>query len=159
MKKIFFVCIASVLLFVGCSDNNDKESSSETSTTVTAAVTESSSETAENTAETEPFSGTSENTVTTETVSENPIATAADNSKTESAKIPSTANNSSDNTVQEELPIMSEKKQNPKATSVDSSVEKPKETVTTTAKKVTEPISASTTINDDVIELPFVPVR
>lgn len=140
MNKILFACVASALLLAGCSDNTDKEkdSSSETSITATAA-TESFSETAEITA-----------------------TTADDNSKTEIIITESTekqgpTNHFSNDTVQEELPIMSEKEQDSKVKTTDSPIKKPKETVTTTVVKSTEPVSTS--VNDDVIELPFVSVR
>lgn len=140
MNKILFACVASALLLAGCSDNTDKEkdSSSETSITATAA-TESFSETAEITA-----------------------TTADDNSKTEIIITESTekqgpTNHFSNDTVQEELPIMSEEEQDSKVKTTDSPIKKPKETVTSTAVKSTEPVSTS--VQDDVIELPFVPVR
>ena len=153
MKKIIFACVASALLLAGCSDNNDKEkdSSSETSiTTVTTAATES-------------YSETMESTIAAETVSAIPTTTVTftdsekETTATESNQKQSTSNHFSNDTVQEELPIMSEKEQDSKVKTTDSPIKKPKETVTTTVVKSTEPVSTS--VNDDVIELPFVSVR
>lgn len=151
MKKIFFACVASALLLAGCSDNTDKEkdSSSETSITATAA--------------TESFSETTESTIAAETVSAIPTTTIpyTDSEKettaTESNEKQSTSNHFSNDTIQEELPIMNEKEKDSKVKTTDSSIENPKETVTTTVVKSTEPVSTS--VQDNVIELPFVPVR
>ena len=74
-----------------------------------------------------------------------------------STKKQNPANNFSDDTVQEELPIINEETQKSEVKVTSATTEKTKKKVTTTAASSTE--SVSTSVRDDVIELPFVPVR
>ena len=59
--------------------------------------------------------------------------------------------------MQEELPIINEETQKSEVKVTSATTEKTKKKVTTTAANSTE--SVSTYVCDDVIELPFVPVR
>lgn len=148
MNKIFFICIASALLLSGCSSNSDKEteSSSEMMTTV---AKEHSSEETKDTTEIEV---TSENTTTVADIdSKTEIIV------TESIEKQSQISDFSDDTVQGELPIMNEENHKSEAKVTAPIIENPRETVTTTVVKSTEPVSTS--VQDNVIELPFVPVR
>ena len=160
MKKIIFACVASALLLAGCGNNNDKEkyNSTETSATITTIATESYSEITEDTVTTvtyETASGitTSEITTTRATHSDRKKETTI----IKSTKKQNPANNFSDDTVQEELPIINEETQKSEVKVTSATTEKTKKKVTTTAANSTE--SVSTSVCDDVIELPFVPVR
>ena len=108
MKKIIFACVASALLLAGCGNNNDKEkdNSTETSATITTVATESYSEITEDTVtavtyETASGITTSEITTTRATHSDRKKETTI----IKSTKKQNPANNFSDDTVQEELPI------------------------------------------------------
>lgn len=116
MKRLLFVCIASAMLFAGCSGNQNQGScgDSETGTTTT----------------------TSEQT-------ESAVATTQNNTQDETS-------HTTDATSQKELPIMSSDDTTSDADVTVSAEPKTEQTVTN---------AVSTSTNDDVIKLPFVPAE
>lgn len=154
MNRIFFICIASALLFTGCNSNSQKEteSSSEMIPTVaTENATENSLEETENTIEMK---------VTSETITT--VVDIDDGTEiivTESTEKQSQTSDFSNDTAQKELPVMNEENQESEMEVTTSVRENSKETITTTIVENTESASTSTAVYDDVIELPFVPVR
>ena len=152
MKKIFVICVASALMFTGCSDKPDKETESgyDMSSAVTSALGEGYENGSESktTAESLFGSSTKEYIVksTTDAVDFKEKLGIVTTVSTENK---SHGNASSGYARQEELPIMNNEVQESKA-GVTTALESSKIHTTVTTTAVTK---------DDVIELPFVPVK
>lgn len=167
MNKLFYICIASALLLTGCANNSGNEIENDSDVVVTTVASEKSLEATENTTKVEVTSEnitktadidnetkiivTSsekiENTTEIEAASENSAITVDIDEGTEINIETVEKNDHSYNSIQKELPIISEENQKSEVEVTEPIRENQKETVT------------ATSVQDDVIELPFVPVR
>ncbi|MCM1530222.1 MAG: hypothetical protein NC093_09540 [Alistipes sp.] len=142
MKKILVIFIISTLFLTACNGDLDKDSSSDI---ISAVVTEDRLDGSEKTGDQDSFAEKN-----TTAVNDSPTSAAAtdhDEPFTKSHDDEVRENVFSDKTEQGELPIINEKDQGS-----DISV-----TTSVSASSKTEATTAA--VNDDVIELPFVPVR
>lgn len=142
MKKIFVIFIISTLFLTACNGDPDKDSSSDI---ISAVVTEDSLDESEKTGI--PDSIEEKNTTVVNNSAISAAVTDHDEPFTKSHDDEVQENVFSDKTEQGELPIINEKNQGSNVV-VTTSVSASLKTETTT-----------TAVNDDVIELPFVPVR
>lgn len=169
MKKICVICIASVLMLTGCSDNSDRESGS-SSDPFTVVVTRDSAEEFEISSEDDQTDESQMKSYEKEYSDEN--TTIAADFKSESELVTksevenkSHVNSSSDHVAQEELPIMNDEIQEPEENVTTAAWENSKINATTlsettTVTKNNNVVTSTTDVTkDNVIELPFVPAK